>query len=101
MSCEEEINTYDLGDDVYVDGEFKNAAGAFADPTVVYGKTKNPNGTTTIYQYGVDAVLTKVSTGIYRLKIDANLAGEWSYRIYSTGTGKAAAKGKFIADSEF
>lgn len=94
--------TYDFGDDVYCEGEFRNTAGALADPTAVFAKTTNPQGTVSAaYQYGVDAVLTKQSTGIYWLKVDANQSGTWKYRIYSTGTGKAAARGSFTVGTEW
>lgn len=102
MSCTEEVLTHDYGDDVYCEGKFYNSAGALADPSNVFAKTTNPQGVvSSAYQYGVDAVLTKQSTGVYWLKVDANSPGTWKYRIYSTGTGKAAIKGSFIVDTEW
>lgn len=102
MSCtDEEVLTYDFGDDVYCEGRFYNTAGALADPTAVFAKTTNPQGVVVDYEYGVDIVLTKPSTGVYHLKVDADTPGTWKYRIYSTGVGKAAVKGSFIVDSEW
>lgn len=92
----EEISTYDFGDDVYCEGEFRNTAGALANPSDVFAQTINPQGALAEYEYGVDASLTRPSTGIYWLKVDADNSGTWYFRIYSTGTGKAAAEGSFI-----
>lgn len=94
--------TYDFGDDVYCEGEFRNSAGVLANPENVFAKTTNPQGVVSAaYQYGVDAALTRPSTGIYHLKVDANSPGTWHFRIYSTGTGKAAARGSFTVGTEW
>jgi hypothetical protein len=47
--------------------------------------------------YGVGAELVKDSTGVYHVDIDADEAGKWLYRFYSTGTGQASSSiGEFI-----
>lgn len=99
------INEYDLGDEVRcstAEVPFTNTAGTVIDPAAVFFKVKNPSGTVTTYTYGVDAALVKVSTGIYRVDVDANMSGTWWYRFYSTGSGKAADERSFtVAASEF
>ena len=52
---------------------------------------KDPSGNTTSLTYGVDAALVKDSTGVYHVDVDADEVGWWHYRVYSTGTGQAAA----------
>lgn len=88
---------YEKGDLVYVQGTFTDPlnSDAAVDPTAVYVTFKDPSGNVTTYQYGVDAELTKASTGVYRANIDADEAGMWYYRWYSTGTGQASEPGHF------
>ena len=95
-------NPYDKGDLVRVSAAFTTAAGAALDPTVVKCQVQTPAGTATTYTYGTDAALVKDSTGAYHLDIDAATSGEWCYRWYSTGTGQAAAEGRFsVTAGEF
>ncbi len=99
----ETVNSYDLGDEVRCasdDPPFTNAAGTIIDPAAVFFKVKDPEGTVTIYQYGVDAQLVKVSTGIYRVDVDANKPGTWRYKFYSTGSGKAADVKTFTVEPD-
>lgn len=88
-------NVYDLGDLVRVTTTFTTAAGVAVDPTAVFLAVKNPAGTTTTYTYGISAGLIKSAAGVYYLDVDANAAGYWFYRWYSTGTGQAAAQNAF------
>jgi hypothetical protein len=80
-----------VGDVAVVTGTATEADGDALDPTVVKGWTLTPSGTKTEYVYGVDAAITKVSTGIYKLTFDVDTAGTWYAGIYSTGTGKGAS----------
>lgn len=96
------MGTYDLGDLVRISAAFSDANGAALNPTAVYCKVKNPNGTITAYTYGTDAALVRASTGSYYVDVDANTAGVWKYRFHSTGTGQAAAESWFtVEESEF
>lgn len=89
---------YDLGDLVRVAATFKDTANAAVDPTAVNFKFKGPSGTITTYVYGTDAEVVKDSTGNYHVDIDADAAGFWYYRFYSTGAGQGAAEGVFVVD---
>ena len=88
-------NNYDLGDLVRVSGSFSNEDGMAADPNAIFCAVRNPAGIVTTYQYGVDDELVRDDTGEYHLDINANSAGYWYYRWYSTGTGQAADEEKF------
>lgn len=88
-------NSYDLGDLVRVTTTFTTAAGVAVDPTAVLLAVKNPAGKTTTYTFGVGTEIVKSATGIYYMDVNANAAGWWFYRWYSTGTGQAAAQNAF------
>lgn len=92
--------TYDLGDLVRVhtnDGPFSNAAtGAALDPDVVSVSIRDPDGTVTTYVYGTDDEVVKDGTGSYHMDVDADTAGVWFYRWFSTGDGQAAEERSFI-----
>lgn len=90
------VKEYDLGDAVTVTAVFKNPlTQAALDPTAVFFEYKDPAGTVVPYEYGVDAALVKDATGNYHVDVDANAAGKWFYRFYSTGAGQAAEEGAF------
>lgn len=64
---------------------FRNSAGAFADPvTSVKFIVKDPNGTESVYVYGVDDEVVKDSTGNYHLDLLLTAHGEWFYRFLGT-----------------
>lgn len=90
------MNSYDKGDVVRCSGAFTNSTtAAVTDPTVVKFSFLDPNQATTTYTYGIDAQLMKDSTGNYHVDVDADIVGVYHWRLYSTGTGKAAAEDKF------
>jgi uncharacterized protein YfaS (alpha-2-macroglobulin family) len=96
------INEYALGTNVTVSAIFKTALGVAADPTAVFFSVKDPEGTQSDLTYGDDVEVVKDSTGHYHVDVDANIAGTWLYRFFSTGTGKAAAEGSFtVSPSNF
>jgi len=104
MSCTcEATNTYDLGQDVTIYGEWKTTAGELVDPAgTVRCKVKKPDETITTYTYGVDAAVEKVQDGQYRMKVNGSQAGTWFYRWYSDGVGAGADENEFvIARSQF
>jgi hypothetical protein len=84
--------SYHVGDLVRCAGAFTNAGGTAVDPTAVFAQYSNPAGSVTSLTYGTDAALVKASTGNYYVDINANAAGYWRYRFYSTGTGQAASE---------
>lgn len=96
MSCET-YNSYDQGDTVTVrSNTFTNKdTGNPVDPDVVNVSVKTPAGVLTTYTHGTHPVVVRTGIGKYELAIDANEAGFWTYRWFSTGTGKAAAEARF------
>lgn len=83
--------SYHVGDKITIYGTWTNAAGVATDPGSIFAKYKDPAGTVTTYTYSVDAELVKDSAGIYHVDIDADEAGMWYYRFYSTGSGQASS----------
>ena len=93
-------NLHDVGDLVRVTGTFTDADGNAQDPTVVKCDYTDPSGNTTELVYGTDEELVKSSTGVYYTDINADEAGLWTYRWYSTGTGQAADEGWFQVEEQ-
>jgi uncharacterized protein YfaS (alpha-2-macroglobulin family) len=89
------ITQYDVGDLVRVSGVVQDEDGTDIDPTTVMFKAKAPSGTVITYTYATDIALVKDSTGNYHVDVNANEAGTWYYRFYSTGTGQAAIEDHF------
>lgn len=93
-------NRYDVGDTVRATGTFTDPLNSDAaiDPAAVYVTVTDPSDNATTYQYGTDAEVVRSDAGVYYIDIDLDEAGKWTYRWYSTGTGKAAEKSTLIAD---
>lgn len=90
------INPYDKGAMVRVSGPFIDVdTGNPVDPGSVSFNYKNPAGVITSLTYGQDAGLQKVSTGNYRVDIEADMSGMWHWRWFSTGNGQTADQGQF------
>lgn len=83
---------YDYGDLVRVSGHFTDANGDDVDPTVVMLTFVEPGVAAVTYTFGVDADLVRDSAGHYHVDLDADTAGRWRYRWFSTGTGQAAGE---------
>lgn len=67
-----------------------------ADPTTVTFTVEAPDGTQTVYVYGVDGNVTRDSQGVYLCALAPPLpAGVWPYRCDGTGAVKASAEGTF------
>lgn len=98
-----EPKQYDLGDSVRVTASFTDPdTGDAVDPDTVGFKYKDPAGTVTTLTYGDGARIVKDSAGHYHVDVDANLAGRWYYRFYSTGAGQAATERSFtVRPSQF
>lgn len=102
------MDTYDIGDVVRIEGEFKNPDGELTDPGTVSVTIKKPDGTelpTRVYNESTDDI-QKDGVGRYRTDVDipsvASSAGTWRYRWFSDGEGKAAEEGAFkIRRSKF
>jgi len=94
------MGTYYRESVVRVTGTFTNAAGASVDPTVIYFAYKDPNGVVTTNRYGVDPQPLRSGAGVYTYDIQADISGMYSYKFYSTGTGKAAVEQQFVVSPE-
>ena len=70
---------------------FRNAVGEAYDPTTVTYKVLEPDGVLTTYTYGVGAFITKSSTGVYYVQVNADKHGHWTSRWAGTATGYADA----------
>lgn len=95
--------TFDLGQKIRFSVEFTNNSGAFANPTTVVFKIKDPLGNIVTYTGGN---VVNSSTGNYYLDYpipaQADFAGGWEYRWEGTGTVVAADEGEFdVRESAF
>jgi hypothetical protein len=92
---------HELGDLVRLSATFLDATtGLPLDPTTVKLSVKPPAATTTTHTYGSSAIV-KDDVGEYHFDQNANVAGNWHYRWFSTGTGQAAEERKFkVNDAE-
>lgn len=84
------VNSYEQGSRVRLTGGFTDASGSAVDPATVKFRVRPPGGLVTEYVYGTDAALVKDSPGNYHVDVDADTPGQWVYRFFSTGTGKAS-----------
>lgn len=88
---------YYLGTVVKVTGTFATDDVA-VDPTNIYFKYADPSGNATTCTYG-DGNITRAGTGEYYSNISTDEGGIWKYRFWSTGSGQAAAEGRFTVRS--
>lgn len=88
---------YDTGDEVRLGAEFKDAAGAMADPTVTTLTIKDPLNVVTVLTHGIDAALVKASTGSYYCDLEIVYDGKYSYRWQGTGDVISAGESVFFA----
>lgn len=95
------IDTFALGQDVRVTAVFTDPDNddAAVDPDVVKLSFKDPAETVTTWTYDSDTELVRDSAGNYHALIDADAAGIWYYRWWSTGDGKAAKEGTFRVEA--
>jgi hypothetical protein len=92
-------NRYAINTRIRLSSVFTDALGAFADPTVVIFKTKDPTGSITTISGGN---VIKDSTGKYHTDVTPALQGDWFY--YGNGTGAVIASDEntfIIKESEF
>lgn len=91
---------HDLGDRIELRSSFRNAAGAFTDPTEVTYRVKDAGGSVTTYTYG-GATVTKNATGSYSVFVTPTTSGTWYWRAEATGDVVDAVEGSFrVAASE-
>lgn len=97
------MGVYAKGQSVVMRGLFTDVNGAPVDPTTVRCKVETPADADTTYTYGVDAGLTKNTTGDYQLILSATLSGTYTYRWEGvTGAATPAVEQSFtVSASEF
>lgn len=97
MTCatpQREVLYFDIGDPVKLEGSSVLASsGAGYDSTVVRMRITDPLGVITVYVYGVDAELTRVTDGSYLLIIRPTVAGLFKARYESEDSGSDARYG--------
>lgn len=91
--------TFTVGDLVVCSASFVDDDGEAIDPSEVGFKVKDPSGNVTSYVYGDDIELVNDGTGEYHVDVNADEAGTWNYRFYSTGTGQAAEESTFTVET--
>jgi hypothetical protein len=71
-----------------------------SDPTVVYLKVMNPDGSIDSYEYyaGHTADIQHPSTGVYYKEITSDQSGEWHYEWRGTGNVVAADEDYYIIE---
>lgn len=90
---------FDQGDLVRLKAVFTDAeTGVAVDPDTVTFRVRKPDGTVTDYAYPAQA--TKTAVGAYQADVDADQAGSWRWRAFSTGNGQAAEEDGFTVRRE-
>ena len=88
------MDIHDKGDVARVSGEFRNLAGALADPTTIALEVRKPSGTQVTYTYA-GAQVVKDSVGVYHYDLALDQAGRWTVRWITSGDVVAAELAKF------
>lgn len=84
-----DANIYDVGDQVVLQGTFKNRAGANTDPTTVVCRLTKPAGTTSTLS------TTNPSVGVFEALHVADEEGDHWYRFEGTAGLRAAGEEMF------
>jgi len=96
------IDQYSPGERVHVTASFA-VDGVPTDPGTVTLKFQRPDGTTTTWEYGVDAGLDagigRTSAGLYFADIPVEDEGAWGYRFVGTSPAPGSAEGYFTVNS--
>lgn len=92
------VGFYQIGDAVRLHTEdypFEVANGTDTDPTATTFAMLEPDGTETVYTYGVDAALTRSAAGKFSVTWTTAKAGRHEWRWKGTGAVTAADTGVF------
>lgn len=87
--------TYTLGTEVTLFGSFLDEDGSPADPGGVTFTIELPDESTEVFVFGVDAEVTKTSTGNYELAYVPPASGTYNYKITGTDPVVAVHEGTF------
>jgi hypothetical protein len=97
-----EPDVYAPGESVHVTATFTKD-GSAADPATIVLVFQRPDGTTTTWQFGVDAGLDagvmRSSQGVYYANIPVEDEGQWVYRFTGTGEAAGSSEGWFTVSS--
>lgn len=89
------MGVYPLGQAVTVTETFR-VLGTPTNPTTVTYKLQDPEGTVTVYVFGVDTEVTNPSVGVYLLETPpCDIPGDWLYEIIGTGAVISTGSGNF------
>ena len=97
-------NAYPYGSRINMKVTWRNPLNnALIDPTGVLAKIVGPTGgAVTIYTYGADPEIVKVSAGVFQTYCDCFATGDWTYRFEASGSHVGAGERQFnIRDSIF
>lgn len=90
-------NSYPLGELVRMAVAF-TANGAPADPSTITLEVIDPTGASVTYTYGSSAIV-RDGVGAYHFDQDVEIAGQWRYRWFGSGTLQAPGPGYFMVTS--
>jgi len=77
------MSSYHISEGINLTGTFKTSSGTLVDPGPVVLWIREPDGTETDYAY--DTEVSKVSTGLYRMKFNPTQSGLHVYWFTSVG----------------
>jgi|SRR5882672_6566325 len=73
--------------------------GAPSDPTAVTVEVQSP-AADTLYTYGVNGQLTKVTTGRYLFRLPLDITGQWAFKPRGTGACIASTEDMLVEVSQ-
>lgn len=85
-----------VGQTIRLSAEFRNSAGALANPTTVTVHYQKGNATPV-----TNAAPTNDSTGKYHIDVDLDEPGEWKYDWVGTGAVAAVEEGRFTVRKRY
>ena len=93
------LNVWMEGNQVVVHAEWRvpDATGILTDPTTVVYTARRADDSPTAYTYGVATQVTRVSAGIFELRI-VPASGVWRVHVQGTGAAYAAEEISFKID---
>ena len=89
------MNSYDLGQLVRCPVQIVDLTGAPVDPGTLTFTIEEPDGTETVYVYGTDAQLVRLSAGSFYVDWPTAQSGTHFYRYVSTVAGAGALDSYF------
>jgi len=85
---------YQIGDKVRITVTCKNVTRVISDPDTLRFRFRKPDGTETVWTFGVDAQVVREAVGVFHVDLPLTMASvltkEWRYRWEAEGTFSAA-----------